>query len=91
MKATVKIHWLSLIIVVGLSDNSTLDKHRNMSIEINIIDRLSQFIEEEMRSCSMDFGCITPLYVYRMWGGTVPLKEIEDALRVHDARFMVKV
>ena len=28
----------------------------------------------------MDFGCITPEYVYRMWGGKVPLKEIEDAM-----------
>ena len=32
---------------------------------------LSQFIENEMRSCSMDYGCITPLYVYRMSGGIV--------------------
>lgn len=29
-------------------------------------DRLKTFIENEARSCSMDFGCITPLYVYRM-------------------------
>lgn len=34
-------------------------------------------METEARSCSMDFGCITPLYVYRMWGGEVSLKEIE--------------
>ena len=54
-----------------------------------IIEKLKAFMENEARSCSMDFGCITPLYVYRMWGGTVPLNEIEDALRVQDARFMV--
>ena len=30
---------------------------------------LTQFIENEARSCSMDFGCVTPQYVYRMWGG----------------------
>ena len=24
----------------------------------------------------MDFGCVNPLYVYRMWGGQVPLKDI---------------
>jgi hypothetical protein len=45
-----------------------------------IIDRLRQFMESEARSCSMDFGCVTPLYVYRMWGGAVPLEEIEQAL-----------
>ena len=43
--------------------------------------RLREFIEAEMRSCSMDFGCVTPEYVYKMWGGKVPLKEIEDAMR----------
>ena len=37
-------------------------------------------MEHEARSCSMDIGCITPLYVYRMWGGTVPLEEIEEAM-----------
>lgn len=45
-----------------------------------IQERLSEFIEQEARSCSMDFGCITPLYVYRMWGGQVPLNEIEAAM-----------
>lgn len=34
-----------------------------------VINRLKSFIESEARSCSMDFGCVTPLYVYRMWGG----------------------
>ena len=57
---------------------------------MDIVSRLQQFLENEARSCSMDFGCVTPEYVYRMWGGSVPLNEIEDALRVHDARFMVK-
>ena len=41
---------------------------------------LTQFIEDEARSCSMDFGCITPLYVYRMLGGTVPFEDIENGL-----------
>jgi hypothetical protein len=39
----------------------------------SIVERLREFIEQEARSCAMDFGGITPLYVYRMWGGTVPL------------------
>jgi len=54
----------------------------------DIVERLKAFMENEARSCSMDFGCITPVYVYRMWGGTVPLKEIEEALRFQDPRFM---
>lgn len=44
--------------------------------------QLQQFLENEARSCSMDFGCITPEYVYRMWGGQVPLNEIEEAMRI---------
>ena len=46
----------------------------------DIIKRLSAFIENETRSCSMDFGGITPLYVYRMWNGNVPLEDIETAM-----------
>ena len=46
----------------------------------NLIKRLQEFMKHEARSCSMDIGGITPLYVYRMWGGTVPLEEIEEAM-----------
>ncbi len=42
----------------------------------DLIVRLREFYENEARSCSMDFGCVTPLYVYRMWGGTVAIDEI---------------
>ena len=45
------------------------------------VTRLKAFIENETRSCSMDFGCITPLYVYRMWGGVVALEDIEAAFK----------
>jgi hypothetical protein len=41
---------------------------------------LREFIENEARSCSMDFGCVTPLYVYRMWGGKVAIEDISFAL-----------
>ena len=41
---------------------------------------LTQFIENETRSCSMDFGGITPEYVYRMLGGQYSIDEIQDAL-----------
>jgi len=46
----------------------------------DVIYRLKEFIEEEARSCSMDFGGITPLYVYRMWNGNVALEDIEEAM-----------
>lgn len=46
----------------------------------DIISRLREFMENEARSCSMDYGCVTPLYVCRMWGGSVPIEKIEAAL-----------
>lgn len=46
-----------------------------------LTNRLREFMETEARSCSMDSGCITPEYVYRMWGGTVALKDITAALK----------
>ena len=45
-----------------------------------LVTRLKEFLDNEARSCSMDFGCVTPLYVYRMWGGSVSLEEIEEAM-----------
>lgn len=47
-----------------------------------IINRLNDFLDSEARSCSMDYGCVTPLYVYRMWGGSVELDDISAALMV---------
>ena len=46
----------------------------------DIVLRIRDLIENEARSCSMDFGCITPLYVYRMWNGSVALGDIETAM-----------
>ena len=46
-----------------------------------VITRLRELIENEARSCSMDFGCVTPLYVYRMWGGSVAIDEIATGLK----------
>ena len=48
--------------------------------DTTMIDRLKQFVESEMRSCSMDMGGITLLYVYRMWGGCVAIDEIATGL-----------
>lgn len=56
----------------------------------DIIKRLSAFIENETRSCSMDFGGITPLYVYRMWGGAILMEDIENGLmELRNQGFMV--
>ena len=46
----------------------------------DILLRIRNLIENETRSCSMDFGCITPLYVYRMLGGEVSMEEISIAM-----------
>ena len=46
---------------------------------MEIVERLQEFQENEARSCSMDFWCVTPGYVYRMWGGKVPFEFIEEA------------
>ena len=49
-------------------------------LESGIVSRLRDFLESEARSCSMDPACVTPEYVYRMWGGEVPLDDIAKAL-----------
>lgn len=52
-----------------------------MNSNTDLVSRLRDFIENVARSCSMDPGCITPLYVFRMWGGTVPIQDITTALK----------
>jgi hypothetical protein len=47
-----------------------------------VVSKLKAFMENEARSCSMDFGCITPEYVQRMLGGVYPIEEIRTALSV---------
>ena len=56
------------------------DSRFRVMTDTTMIDRLKQFVESEMRSCSMDIGGMTPLYVYGMWGGQLPLNEIRSAL-----------
>ena len=46
----------------------------------DIIEHLKQFMMNEAKLCSMDFGCVEPEYVYRMWGRQVPLDDIKAAL-----------
>ena len=52
----------------------------NIKVSHELLIRFRQFIEDEVRSCSMEPSLITPDYVYRMWGGSVSLEEIEVAL-----------
>lgn len=49
-------------------------------MNIELIDKLREFMELEAKSCSMDFGCITPQYVYKMWGGAVAIEDIATAM-----------
>ncbi len=47
---------------------------------MDMIDRLKDFLENEARSCSIDFGCVTPEYVFRSWGGSVAMDDIATGL-----------
>lgn len=47
---------------------------------ISLNERIKEFMENEARSCSMDFGCVTPEYVYRTWGGSVAIEDIAKAM-----------
>lgn len=47
----------------------------------SIVSQLKEFMENEARSCSMDFGCVTSEYVFRSWGGLVPLSDIKAAMQ----------
>lgn len=53
------------------------------------ITRLREFMKDEARSCSMDFGCVTPEYVNRMWGGSVAIDDIKEALSI--INFLIEV
>ena len=56
----------------------------------DVLSRLREFIENEVRSGSMDFGCIMPLYIYRMLGGAIPMEDIENGLmELRNQGFMV--
>ena len=43
--------------------------------------KIDELREMESRSCSMEPVLITPEYVFRMWGGKVPLEEIQEAMK----------
>ena len=47
---------------------------------MDIVEKLKCFMDNEARSCSMDYGCVTPMYVYRMLGGTISYEDIQAGL-----------
>ena len=53
---------------------------KRIGMKEDVLSRLREFIENEVRSGSMDFGCITPLYIYRILGGAIPMEDIENGL-----------
>lgn len=59
--------------------NST-DILKDMDQDI-LKQQIKEFIEQEARSCSMDFGAIMPEYVHRMWSGRVPQEDIVEAMK----------
>ena len=50
-----------------------------MDAKENIVERLRQWMEDEGMSSPTEYGANTSMYIYRMWGGEVSLKEIEKA------------
>ena len=48
---------------------------------MDVVERLKDFVENETRSCSMDFGAISPEYVFRMWGGNVSIEDIKEGFK----------
>lgn len=44
--------------------------------------RLRVFMENEARSCPMDFACVTSKYVFRSWDGLALLREIMASMHV---------
>lgn len=53
-----------------MAESLRSEKESRIDMEV-VIKLLKKFLISEARSCSMDFGGITPLYVYRMWDGQV--------------------
>ena len=46
----------------------------------DVVVRLKELMDNEARSCSMDYGCVTAEYVFRMLGGTVAIEDIAAGL-----------
>ena len=59
-------------------ESSFKTKH---DINMELVHRLRDFLEREAHSCSMDYGAISPEYVFRMWGGTVSIEDIKEEFK----------
>ena len=46
----------------------------------DVVVRLKELMDNEARSCLMDYGCVTAEYVFRMLGGTVAIEDIAAGL-----------
>lgn len=90
---TLSAHWIYLIILLivfaiayilfmkkyyYLHEKYLKGLDNSESEVLALKDRINRFIEEESRSMSMEG--ITPEYIYRMWGGQVPLEDIKNAM-----------
>jgi len=66
----------------------------NHKIQINmnteLVERVRTLLENEARSCSMDFGCVDSKYVQSMIGGAYSLEDIEVALKAVKKEFGLK-
>ena len=69
-------------LILRIRELTDVDFERDSAVseQAQLLSLLTQFMENEARSGSMDFGCITPLYVYRMFGGQYPMEDIESGL-----------
>ena len=66
--------------MIQQSHHKKTNTTKDMDANENIVERLKQRMEDEGMSSPTEYGANTPMYIYRMWGGEVPLKEIEKAL-----------
>ena len=70
-------------LILRIRELTDVDFERDSAVseQAQLLSLLTQFMENEARSGSMDFGCITPLYVYRMFGGQYSMEDVENGLR----------
>lgn len=59
-------------------------------IDMDLISKLKEIIGNKCKPCSFDLEIITPLYVYRMLGGTVAIDGIAKGLtHLRNNRYMM--
>ena len=70
-------------LILRIRELTDVDFERDSAVseQAQLLSLLTQFMENDARSGSMDFGCITPLYVYRMFGGQYSMEDVENGLR----------